>query len=181
MKKLFIIFFSLIVLILVAAVAIPIIFKDDIKAAIDEELAKAVNADIVFDVDDFSVSLFSNFPNLTVEVRNFGVVNRAPFEGKQLLGVESLEVEVNLKSILIDNDMRLKGIVLNNPQIYIGVLKDGSANYDIAIASDDSVVVEEIEEYLFILKGYWIENLFISKPKDTLVFIKNPDNQIART
>lgn len=174
MKKILIIFLSLIVLILIAAVVIPIVFKDDIKAAVDEELANAVNADIIFDVDDFSLSLFTNFPNLTVEVRNFGVVNRAPFEGKQLLGVESLEVEVNLKSVLIDDDMRLKGISLNKPQIFINVLKDGSANYDIAIPSEDSVVVEQVEEsaseFAFAIDHWAINNAEIVYDDQTLPF-----------
>ena len=161
-------------LILVAAIAIPIIFKDDIKAALDKELAKAVNADILFDVDDLSLSLFTNFPNLTVEVQNFGVVNRAPFEGNQLLGVESLEVEVNLKSVLIDDDMRLKGLSLNRPQIHISVLKDGTANYDIAIATEDSVVVEEVSspssEFAFAIDHWAINNAKIVYDDQTLPF-----------
>ena len=162
-------------LILVAAIAIPIIFKDDIKAALDKELAKAVNADILFDVDDLSLSLFTNFPNLTVEVQNFGVVNRAPFEGNQLLGVESLEVEVNLKSVLIDDDMRLKGLSLNRPQIHISVLKDGTANYDIAIATEDSVVVVEeasspSSEFAFAIDHWAINNAKIVYDDQTLPF-----------
>jgi len=174
MKKILIVFLSLITLILAAAIVIPIIFKDDIKAAIDEELAKAVNADIVFDVDDFSISLFTNFPNLTVEVRNFGVVNRAPFEGQVLLSVESLEVEVNLKSVLIDEDMRLKGLVLNKPEIFVTVLEDGTANYDIAIASEDTVVVEEVEEgsseFTFAIDHWAINNAIVVYDDQTLPF-----------
>jgi hypothetical protein len=52
---------GLLVLILAAAFIVPIVFKDDIKAAIDKELAKSVNADVVFDVDKFSLSLFQQF------------------------------------------------------------------------------------------------------------------------
>ncbi len=171
MKKTLIVFLSLIVLVIVAAVAIPIIFKDDIKAAIDEELAKTINADIVFDVDDFSLSLFSNFPNLTVEVQNFGVINREPFEGEQLLGMESLEVEVSLKSVLIDDDMRLKGVVLNRPQIYVRILEDGSANYDIVISEEDSLVLEEEEaasEFTFAIDHWEINNADIIYDDQTL-------------
>jgi len=175
MKKLLIVFLSLITLILATAIVIPIIFKDDIKAAIDEELAKAVNADILFDVDDFSLSLFTNFPNLTIEVRNFGVVNRAPFEGQKLMGMESLEVEVNLKSILIDDDLRLKGIALNRPEIFVTVLKDGTANYDIAVASEDSVVVEEVveegtTEFAFAIDRWAINDAILVYDDQTLPF-----------
>ena len=76
---------GLLVLILAAAFIIPIVFKDDIKAAIDKELAKSVNADVVFDVDKFSLSLFSNFPNITAEMNDLGVFNREPFAGEILI------------------------------------------------------------------------------------------------
>jgi hypothetical protein len=175
MKKLLIVFLSLITLILAAAVVIPIIFKDDIKAAIDEELAKAVNAEIIFDADDFSISLFTNFPSLTVEVRNFGVVNRAPFEGQKLMGMESLQVEVNLKSVLIDDDMRLKGVSLNRPEIFVTVLKDGTANYDIAVASEDVVIEEEVADesvsaFAFAIDHWAINNAVIVYDDHTLPF-----------
>ena len=58
MKKLLYILLGLILLLVIAAVAIPIIFKDDIKAAIDEQLEASVNADVVFDVDNLNISLF---------------------------------------------------------------------------------------------------------------------------
>jgi hypothetical protein len=40
---------ALLIFILAAAFIIPVVFKDDIKAAIDKELASSVNADVVFD------------------------------------------------------------------------------------------------------------------------------------
>jgi uncharacterized protein involved in outer membrane biogenesis len=129
---------GLFVLILAAALIIPVVFKDDIKAAIDRELAKSVNADVIFDVDQFSLSLFSNFPNVTAQMRNLGVVNRAPFEGDILFATESLEIEVNLMAILFGDELRLKGISLIRPVINVRVLKDGQANYDIAIASEET-------------------------------------------
>lgn len=138
-----IVFGGLLICILAAAFIIPIVFKDDIKAAIDKELATAVNADVVFDVDKFSLSLFSNFPNLTVEMLDLGVINRAPFAGEILFATEKFEVEVNLKNILFGDELRLKGISLVRPVINILVLEDGRANYDIAIPSADTVAADE--------------------------------------
>jgi len=134
---------GLLVCILAAAFIIPIVFKDDIKAAIDKELATAVNADVVFDVDNFSLSLFRNFPNLTVEMLDLGVLNRAPFDGEILFGTEKFEVEVNLTEILFGDQLRLKGISLVRPVINVLVLEDGRANYDIAVPSTDTVEAEE--------------------------------------
>lgn len=175
MKKLLIILLSIIALLVVAAFVIPIIFKDDIKAAIDKEIEASVNADIVFDVDNLNISLFNNFPSLTVSMNDFGVINRAPFEGHILFAAESFEVEVNLMSV-INGDMRLKGLYLNKPDIHIKVLEDGSANYDIAIASEE--VEEEIEdteetatEFSFAIDHWAINNANIIYDDLTLPFL----------
>ena len=45
---------GIVVLLLAAALILPAVFKDDIKAAIEKEIAKSVNADVVF--DDFDIS-----------------------------------------------------------------------------------------------------------------------------
>jgi len=135
---------SLIVLIVAAAVVIPVVFKDDIKAVIDKEIAKSINADVIFDVDNFGLTLFRNFPNVTAEVKELGVFNRAPFEAVPLFVVQRLDVEVNLKDLLFGDELRLKGITMVEPQITIKVLEDGRANWDITYPSVDTV--EQIEE-----------------------------------
>ncbi len=128
-----------IVLLVSAAIIIPIVFKDDIKAAIDKELAKTINADVVFDVNNFSLTVFKNFPNVTVEIKELGVFNHAPFDGMHLFVVERFGVELNLKDLLFGNNLRVKGITLERPQINIKVLKDGQANYLITYPSTDTV------------------------------------------
>ena len=134
---------GLLVCILAAAFIIPIVFKDDIKAAIDKELASSVNADVVFDVDKFSLSLFRNFPNITAEMQDLGVINRAPFAGEVLFATEKFEVEVNLMDILFGDQLRLKGISLVRPVINVLVMEDGRANYDIAMPSADTLTVDK--------------------------------------
>ena len=143
MKKALIIVGLVLVVLLAAAFILPIVFKDSIKAAIDKEIAKSVNADVVFDADKFSLSLFRNFPNITAEMRDFGVINREPFAGEVLFAAERFEVEVNLGDILFGSQMRLKGITIVRPLINVKVLADGRANYDIAIASTDTVATTE--------------------------------------
>jgi uncharacterized protein involved in outer membrane biogenesis len=141
-KKILVAVGVLLVLVVAAAIIIPIVFKDDIKAAIDKEIAKSVNADVIFDVDNFSLTVFKNFPNITVQVRELGVFNREPFEGVPLFVMERLDVEINLKEILFGNQIRVKGISLVEPQITIRVLKDGQANYNITYPSTDTVTVD---------------------------------------
>ena len=141
---------GLVLLILAAAFIIPIVFKDDIKSAIDKALAKSVNADVVFDVDKFSLTLFRNFPDVTVEMRDLGVLNREPFAGEVLFATEKFEVDVNLMDILFGDELRIKGISLVRPIIHVKVMEDGRANYDIAIPSAETASApEESGEFSF--------------------------------
>jgi hypothetical protein len=147
-KWLLIIFGSLFILFLAVALIVPAVFKDDIKAAIEKEIAKSVNADVVF--EDFNLSFFTHFPNITANIEKLGVMNRAPFEGELLFATEKFEVEVNLKDILFGDQLRVRGISLIEPVVNIKVLPDGRANYDIAIPSTDTVTTtEEPAEFSF--------------------------------
>ncbi len=148
-KKIVIGFAVFLVILVAAAAILPSLFKDDIKAAIDKELAKNVNADVVFDIDNFSLTIFRNFPSLTAEIDTLGVFNRAPFEGQYLFVVDRMDVEVNLWDVLFGKQLRLKGITLVNPQVNVKVLPDGRANYDIAIASTDTVKETGPSEFSF--------------------------------
>jgi len=140
---------SILLVILLAAFLVPVLFKDDIKKAVDAEIAKSVNADVVFDADNFNLTLFKNFPNITVELQDLGVINREPFAGQVLFATQQLQVEVNLKEVLFGDELRIKGISLVRPVININVLEDGRANYDIAIPSADTVSAEATEQFSF--------------------------------
>lgn len=163
---------GLFILILAAAFILPIVFKDDIKAAIDKEIAKSVNADVVFDADNFSLSFFTHFPNVTAELKDLGVLNRAPFDGQILFATEKFEVEVNLKDILFGDQLRVKGISLVKPIINIKVNEDGKANYDIVIPSSDTTsVTEESEDFSFGIDHWEIIDGDVSYDDKTLPYL----------
>jgi hypothetical protein len=161
-----------VVLVVAAAIILPIVFKDDIKAAIDREIAKNVNADVVFDVNNFDLTLFSNFPNMTVRVKELGVFNREPFAGVPLFVMQQLEVEVNLKDLIFGDQIRVKGISLVEPQITIKVLPDGRANYDITYPSTDTVTVaaEEPTAFQFGIDHWEIVNGYVEYDDQSLPY-----------
>ncbi len=176
MKKALIIFVSLLVIILGILITLPYFFKDDIKAAIDKELAASVNADINFELDNFSVSLLPNFPNLTVGIKNLGVIGRDEFAGKTLFSTQNFEVELNLKKILIDDQMSVQSILLDNPVIWIKVLKDGKANYDIAIDTGEveepvETVEESAEPFSMSIEKWQIINGNVTYDDETIPFL----------
>lgn len=172
-KKILIGIGILLLVVVVAAFIIPIVFKDDIKAAIDKELAKSINADVIFDVNNFDLTLFSNFPNVTVEVKELGVFNRAPFEGTPLFVVEEFAVELNLKELIFGDQLRVKGITLVRPQITIKVLQDGKANYDITYPStgESETTTEEAGSFSFGIDHWEIVGGHITYDDQTLPFL----------
>lgn len=169
LKKILIGVASIIGLLVIAAILLPIIFKGKIKEMVDAEIAKQVNADVVFDVNNFSLSVFRNFPNVTVEVKELGVFNRAPFEGTHLFVVERFDVEVNLKDVLFGDQLRVKGITLVRPQINVKVLKDGRANYNITYPSTDTVKASsEPTKFSFAIDRWSIENAEVVYDDETM-------------
>lgn len=159
---------GLIVLLVAAAVILPVVFKDDIKAAIDREVAKSVNADVSF--EEFDLSLFSNFPNLTVSMTDLGVVNREPFAGEVLFATRKFQVDVNLADVLFGDKLKVKGISLIEPIINIMVNKDGKANYDIAMPSTDTTTTEEGGEFSFGIDHWEIVDGDISYIDETMPY-----------
>ncbi|MEM8893163.1 MAG: AsmA-like C-terminal region-containing protein [Bacteroidota bacterium] len=142
MKKVLIGLAVFLALVIIIVSVIPIIFKDDIKAAIDEQIDQNLNAEVFYDVDNLGLSLLSHFPSLSVGMDNFGIVGVDQFDGDTLVSVGSFEVAVNLFS-LMGSKIVVDGIYLNDAKINVIVLEDGSANYDIAVASEEVAQPEE--------------------------------------
>ncbi|MEN2280711.1 AsmA-like C-terminal region-containing protein [Algoriphagus sp. SE2] len=143
MKKTLLILLGIFLFLIASAIAIPFIFKDKIAARIDQEIAQSVNAKVLYNLDDISLSIFSRFPNISANVKNFGIVGNSPFENDTLARLDELQIDFNLKSVLFDDYPTLTGIHLNGGSLYIKVLEDGTANYDITYPAEESVPSEE--------------------------------------
>lgn len=136
MKK-FLLFIGILFLLIIAAAAIiPIFFKDDIKAAIDNQIASSVNAKVYYNENKISLSLFSRFPSVSASVGDIAVVGNDEFAKDTLAAIGKFEVAINLFSLFGD-EIKIKGIYLDNPSFNIIVLENGKANYDIAVPSTE--------------------------------------------
>lgn len=160
MKRLAKILVGFFLCIFLLAVLIPILFKDKIKEIIVEEFEKNTEATVYFDVDEFSLSLIKNFPDFTVGLGDFGVVGKGVFEGDTLVSIKELEARVNLSDVLFGESISIKGIYLDEPSFMIISLADGSANYDIAKASEEvqTAVEEEAGSVSFGIKSFSIND-----------------------
>jgi hypothetical protein len=119
----------LLVLIL-AAIAIPYFFKDKIVAIAKTEINKNVNARV--DFTDVDISFFRRFPRVAVALENLQVIGLDEFSKDTLISSKNIDVAVNLMSIISGNNMKIYSITVNQPRIHALVTKEGKANYDIA-------------------------------------------------
>lgn len=147
MKKVIIVIGALLVLFIAALAIIPIVFKDEIKAKIDAEIAKNINAKVYFDAGKFELGIFRNFPNLTITMAEFGVVGNDEFEKDTLAAIGRFNVVVDVMSVIKGDKISVKQIILDNPRMLAKVLKNGKANWDITYP--DSTKKEETESSAF--------------------------------
>ncbi len=130
-KRLFAAVGILFLLLIVAAILIPILFKDKIEKAVKEQVNANVNAAV--DWGDWDLTIISSFPNAGFEVKDVKVCNVAPFQGICLADIGELKATVGLMS-LFGEKILIKRVALDHPVIHVKVLKDGRANWDIAKA-----------------------------------------------
>jgi hypothetical protein len=175
MKKLLMFISGIVLFLLLVAFFVPILFKDKIKAKIDEQIAETVNADVYFSPSKFSISLFRNFPNLSVSLDEFGVIGKEDFAGDTLMAVNSFRVVVNLRSVLFSDQLRIKGIHLQDPKIHVKVLENGKANYDIMKETDEESPASEESDISFGVDRWEIINghiIYDDKPLHTYAEMK---------
>lgn len=144
MKKVLKIVVGFILFLFVAVLLIPVFFKGKIKELIMEEFAKNTEATLYF--DDFNLSLIRNFPNFTLSLDEMGIIGKGVFQEDTLFKVDELSATVNLQEVLFGDQISLKSISADGADITIIVLEDGTANYDIAKASEEIVEPDTDEE-----------------------------------
>lgn len=129
MKKIAIILASILILFSIALFLFPLFFKEKIKQKIDAEIEKKIDANVFY--GEIGLSIFKNFPQVTVSLSDFGIVGKPPFLGDTLVASDEFDVSFNLMSIFKETQIKVNSISFEKPKILIKTLKDGSNNYDI--------------------------------------------------
>lgn len=148
MKKGLIIVGSILALLILSLALVPILFKDKIKAAIDNELNKTINAQVLFEVDKFGLSVFRNFPNLTISIEDFGLIGKqAEFAGDTLFAVKSMRFVADIMSVISGDQIKVKSIYLQQPYIATYTAKNGVSSWGtLMISSPEDTIKKEVEE-----------------------------------
>ncbi|WP_306642993.1 AsmA family protein [Sanyastnella coralliicola] len=170
MKKFLRIVLVVFLLLIVAIIALPMIFKGRIQEEVINLANDNLTAELAF--NDVSLSLISDFPNLTVDLEELSITGLDEFEGLKLVDAKQIIATVDVMSLFGDT-IAVKEISLIDPKINVLVMADGSANYDIAKPSEDSENSEDVESaenggFGLELTSYSIENGSISYVDHTL-------------
>ena len=131
MKKFFKIFGIGLLIILIILLSIPMLFKDRISKEVENALNEKLDAKVLFNGKKVSLSLISDFPNFSFGIEDFGVINKAPFEGDTLLFAKKFELVIDFMSVVGGGQINIKKVLLSQPLINVLVLEDGRANYNI--------------------------------------------------
>ena len=122
-------------LLLVAIIALPFIFKDKLVQIVKDEVNNNLNAKVEF--GDFDLSIFSSFPNLSFEIEDVTVDGVGDFEGTRLAKIEKTEITLDVMSVINGDKIEIKKIGITNPTFHIIVNEDSNANYDIVKTSEE--------------------------------------------
>jgi hypothetical protein len=132
MKKFFKIAGISISVLLLAMVLLPFLFKDKIKGIIDEQIQKNINGSVWYNAESFSLSLFSHFPNLSVSIQDIGLMsNVQEFKGDTLFAAKEFSLTLNIMSVVSGDQIKIKGVFLDQPKIVTIIDKSGKMSWDI--------------------------------------------------
>lgn len=144
---------------LIALICLPFIFKDKIIALAKQEAEKSLNAKLNF--GDIDLSVFKSFPDVSVTVDSLSIANIAPFEGDTLISTKQLRADINLMSLFGDK-YEINTIVLDHPRITAKVMKDGKANWDITKPSaEETAPGGEASSFKMSLEEFRIDKGYI--------------------
>ena len=159
LKRIFVTIGVIIGLFLLAAILVPIIFKGKILAVVKKEMNDNLNA--TTDFKDVDLSLFHNFPHLSVSIQQLSIVGKGTFSSDTLISANSIDVALDLMKAL-GGSYDILNIGLINPRIHAIVHSNGEANWNITKPDTTApAAAAPSKPFAMKLRKYEIENAYI--------------------
>lgn len=155
MKKAFKIIGVILGILVLLLIAAPFLFKGSLEKMLKRTINENLNATVAW--EELDLSLFSSFPDASLKLNNFSVINKAPFEGDTLASGKTLKLDMGIMQLFKSKDLKIDAVKLENALINIKIDSLGNANYDIAIKDETSIASEsatEEEGFTFDLQNY---------------------------
>ena len=149
------------VLLISFAFAAPFLFKGKILSLAKQKMND--NLEAKADFKDVNISFFRKFPRVSVAMEGLQIVGVGEFEADTLISAQSIDVSLNLMSVIKGADYKIYAINVDEPRIHAIVNKDGKANWDIAKADTaQTATAADTATYTLNLQHYSIKNAYIS-------------------
>jgi len=144
--------------VLIAFVSIPFLFKDKIVEIVSNSINKNINATVTF--KETNLSFFKNFPLASLMVNDVVVANKAPFVGDTLFSTKELSMSMKITELFKSKEeaIELKSFSSKNGQINIIFNTDDLGNYDVALKKK-TVNADEPASFSLNIKDYQFENM----------------------
>ncbi len=164
MKKALKVFGILFLVLLVAAITLPFLFKDQIKAAINEEIQNNINAEV--DFKDLDLGIIQSFPNFYASLQGFSITGKDTFQDITLFAANEIYLNIDLMSVLNSSNYKINQVKIDKPVLNILVLQDSTANYDIftyeSTTEEQTSEASEHSKFDLKLKNFEIENAYVT-------------------
>ncbi len=172
------------VLIVIALLALsPLLFKGTLEKLVLKNLDQNINATVTW--ADFNLSLFRSFPDAALTIKDFKVINKAPFDGDTLASGRLLKLDMGITQLFKSGDSPIKidAFSLENAFINIKVDSTGQANYDIAVKDDpanNEAARTSNEGFRFDLKQYNLKDSqinYLDEASQTFLILKDLNHE----
>ncbi len=177
MKRKISIIAGIVVLIIVSIAALPFLFKDKLLTKVKTTLNSQVNAKI--DFKGFSLSLFSHFPRVEMEIRDLSLIGINEFASDTIFYASSVATDISISEMMSSKGLELKSLVIENPRINLISNKAGKVSWDIAKPSAEKSALTSTAssgEFKMKLSDIRINNLNMRYSDEAMpmnVWIKN--------
>ena len=161
-------------IILIALVSIPYLFKDKIVEMVANTINNNINATVTF--KDSNLSFFKNFPLVSLTVDDLAVVNKAPFVGDTLFNSQELSFAMKITELFKkpNEAIEIKSIASKNGNINIIFNKEGLGNFDIAKKKEKNANTNNDSSFSFNIQEYELEDInfnYLDRDTNTKVSI----------
>src|SRR5690554_7369604 len=84
-------------ILIIALLAAPFIFKSSLEKMLQRSINENLHATVNWEKLD--LSLFSSFPDASLQLKNFSLINKSPFEGDTLASGETLKLDMGIMQL----------------------------------------------------------------------------------
>ena len=155
-KKTVKILFITILVLCLALVSIPLLFKGKIKTMLLTEIDKNINAKVNF--SELSFSSMKKFPRFAITLHNPSVIGINEFAGDTFVDAKEISIALNIYKLIKGQEIEIKSIDLEDPLIYARINKNGKANYDIVKTDTSSKTKTQNKNFEVAIDRWSINN-----------------------